>query len=303
MMIEVPCNLCGDDDWMIRFASTTNHNGTPQVDAFRCTSSGYGEHLQIVQCRRCGLVYANPRWAPDNLLAAYEAVEDETYVLERSGREKTFARHLAAAEQIIGPGNGRRLLDVGAYIGIFVETAAAAGWDAVGVEPSAWAAAEAARRGVPVLHGTLTAPALAGEQFDAVTLWDVIEHVHDPAAEIQRAYERLVPGGWIVIHTMDVESALARLMGARWPWLMDMHLTYFSRQTLAKMVAQAGFDVVEVAPHGRYLSLGYLATRVGGISETLGRNTSRLVSAVGLDDRTVLVNFGDLITLYARRPA
>lgn len=302
MMIEVNCNLCGRNDWDVRFRSTTGSNGTPQVDAFRCTHSGYGEHLQIVECRHCALVYANPRWPPDHLMAAYEAVEDETYVLERSNREKTFAHHLAEAEQVIGPANGRRLLDVGAYIGVFVETAIAAGWQATGVEPSAWAAAEAARHGLPVLHGTLASPALRDARFDVVTMWDVIEHVHDPRAEIGRAYERLAPGGWIVIHTMDVESTLARLMGGRWPWLMDMHLTYFSRQTLAAMVSDCGFEVVNVAPQGRYLSLGYLATRVGGISEPFGRATSRLVTAAGLAERAVPVNFGDLITLYARRP-
>ncbi len=300
-MIDVNCNLCGRNDWVVRFGSTTNNNGTPQVDAFRCTHSGYGEHLQIVQCRHCGLVYANPRWPADRLLAAYEAVEDETYVHERVGREKTFAHHLAEAEQIIGPANGRRLLDVGAYIGVFVEVALAAGWDASGVEPSAWAAAEAARRGLPVMHGTLASPTLAGQQFDAITLWDVIEHVHDPADELRRAHDLLVPGGWIVVHTMDVEAPLARLMGPRWPWLMDMHLTYFSRQTLSQMLEKLGFEVAGVGPQGRYLSLGYLATRVTGVSETLGKATTRLVNAFSLDDTAVPVNFGDLVTVYARR--
>lgn len=300
-MIEVTCNLCGHDDWKVRFPATTSNNGQLQVEAFRCTHPGYGEHLQIVECLSCGLVYANPRWQPETLLAAYEAVEDETYVLERSGREKTFARHLADAELVIGPANGRRLLDVGAYIGVFVETAAATGWDAYGVEPSAWAAAEAARHGVPVLHGTLESPELAGRQFDVITMWDVIEHFDDPAAEIERARDLLVPGGWIIVHTMDVESPLARLMGPRWPWLMDMHLTYFSRQTLAALVERNGFAVAQVAPQGRYLSMGYLATRLGGISEGLGQATSRLVSAAGLEDKSVPVNFGDLITLYAQR--
>ena len=300
-MIEVNCNLCGQNDWVVRFAPTTQNGALPQVDAFRCTSSGYGEHLQIVECRQCGLVYANPRWPADELLAAYVAVEDETYVLERSGREKTFAKHLSAAEKIIGPPNGRRLLDVGAYIGVFVETALAAGWDAFGVEPSAWAAAEAARQGLPIIHGTLASPELVGQQFDVITMWDVIEHVNDPAGEIQRAHDLLAPGGWLVVHTMDVDAPIARLLGARWPWFMDMHLTYFSSRTLSDMLNRNGFEVVGAGPQGRYLSMGYLATRVTGVSEMLGRATSGIVSALSLEESAVPINFGDLITVYAQR--
>jgi len=242
-MVEVNCNLCGRDEWRVRFPATMNGRQL-DVTAFRCTSPGYGHHAQIVECQHCGLVYANPRWSDEELMAAYTAVEDETYLQEREGRELTFHKHLQAMEQFTGPANGRALLDVGAYIGVFVEIAAAAGWQATGVEPSAWAAAEARRRGLDVLFGTQDAEELQGRQFDVITMWDVIEHVDNPSAEIAKAYNLLKPGGWLVLHTMDVDSLAARVMGARWPWLMDMHLYYFSQKTMAKMLAQNNFQVV-----------------------------------------------------------
>jgi 2-polyprenyl-3-methyl-5-hydroxy-6-metoxy-1,4-benzoquinol methylase len=247
------------------------------------------------------LVYANPRWDPNVTLAAYQAVEDTTYVAERAGRELTFRHHLRDMEKITGPANGRALLDVGAYIGVFVEVAQQAGWRATGVEPSAWAAAEARKRDLDIIDGTLASDALGERRFDVITMWDVIEHFDDPAAELARAYERLRPGGWLVAHTMDIDAPVARLMGSRWPWLMDMHLTYFSRKTLAAMLGNAGFEVVAQGAQGRYLRLGYLATRVGGMSATFGRATERLVGALGLEGAAVPVNFGDLITIYGRR--
>jgi len=128
-MITVPCNLCGRDDYRVRFPATTEPDAL-RVDAFRCTHAGYGHHPQIVECRHCGLVYANPRWPTDTVLEAYTSVEDETYVEERHGRELTFRHHLRRIERIVGPAAGRALLDVGAYIGVFVEVAAAAGWRA-----------------------------------------------------------------------------------------------------------------------------------------------------------------------------
>ncbi|MBX7253532.1 MAG: class I SAM-dependent methyltransferase [Candidatus Promineofilum sp.] len=300
-MITVPCNLCGRDDYRVRFPATTEPDAL-RVDAFRCTHAGYGHHPQIVECRHCGLVYANPRWPTDTVLEAYTSVEDETYVEERHGRELTFRHHLRRIERIVGPAAGRALLDVGAYIGVFVEVAAAAGWRAQGVEPSSWAAAEAQRRGLAVHTGTLDSVDLPPESFDLITMWDVIEHLSDPAAELARARRLLRPGGWLVAHTMDISAPLARIMGPRWPWLMDMHIYYFDRRTLPAMFTANGLRVVWQGTQGRYLRLGYLATRVGGLNAGLGRLAGAVVDGLGLHEAAVPVNFGDLITCIGQRP-
>lgn len=299
-MITVTCNLCGRDDYRVRFPATADA-AVPRVDAFRCTHSGYGHHPQVVQCRHCGLVYSNPRWPPDTVLDAYTAVEDEVYVEERHGRELTFRHHLRQLERIIGPAGGRRLLDVGAYIGVFVEVAAAAGWQAEGVEPSLWAAAAARQRGLAVHTGTLATAGLAEGSFDVVTMWDVIEHLPDPAAELERARCLLRPGGWLIVHTMDFGAPIARLMGGRWPWLMDMHLYYFDRRTLRALHERHGYRVVWQGAQGRYLRLGYLASRVGGVSGGLGRLAGGVVERLGLREVAVPVTFGDLMTIVSRR--
>jgi ubiquinone/menaquinone biosynthesis C-methylase UbiE len=305
-MIAVSCNLCGRQEYRVRFPATVPQialNGAePDVRAFRCTSATYGSHPRIVECAHCHFVYANPRWPSDKLIAAYAAVEDETYVAERAGRELTFRRHLRDLERFTGPPNGRTLLDVGAYIGVFVEVAQETGWQATGVEPSAWAAGVGQRRGLRIIEGTLNAPELRGKQFDVITLWDVIEHLDDPAAELGKVYRLLRPGGLVAVHTMDVDSLAARLMGRRWPWLMDMHLHYFSRRTLGQMLAQADFIPLKVGPQGRYLRLNYLATRLEGLSRAAGWLMSRLVRLLRLGRLAVPVNIGDLITAYAQKP-
>jgi SAM-dependent methyltransferase len=303
MMEQANCNICGRDAWRVRFAATDNNAAPLDVDAFRCTCDGYGQHQQIVQCQHCGHVYANPRWASDDLLKAYEAVEDETYVLERAGRERTFAHHLRSLERFTGPGKGRPLLDVGAYIGIFVEIACSREWQALGVEPSLWASRFAKDRGLPIVQGTLDAEELRGRRFDAITMWDVIEHLDDPMSEVAKARKLLNPGGVMAIHTMDVNSLMAKLMGHRWPWLMDMHVQYFSAITLRRLLVQNDLEVIWIGAEGRYLSLGYLASRLGGLSHPLGRLARGAVDRLGLSKSTIPVNFGDLITVYARRPA
>lgn len=303
-MGSLGCNLCGSTRFTPRIPSTLNAGRQPDVgSAFRCTSVGYGYHPDIVQCTRCGLMFANSQLAAVEVLNHYVSVEDPLYLEERSGRVLTFQRHLEPLHRLTGPPAGRRLLDVGAYVGVFVEIARQAGWQAEGIEPSRWAVAQARSRGLPVQEGTLAQAGFEEAGFDVVTMWDVVEHLADPKAELHQAYRVLRPGGWIVLHTMDIDSLLARVLGKRWPWLMEMHLYYFSRRTLKRMLESAGFEWVQAEPQGRYLRLGYLATRIGAMSRPAGASIVWLVNRLGWREQPVSINLGDLITAYARKPA
>lgn len=294
------CDLCGSADVEQRFADTTGHRqATSRGQAFRCTHGGYGVHGRIVRCRRCGLMWVSPRPAPAEIAARYVEVEDPLYAAEREGRALTFDRHLRSLERLVGPAAGRSLLDVGAYIGVFVEVARARGWDAVGLEPSRWATATARERGLPVTQGFLEDRPFPPRSFDVVTLWDVIEHVTDPLATLRRCHELLRPGGTLVVHTMDAGSSAARLLGRRWPWLMEMHLFYFDRSTLTAMLRTAGFEPRGCRAQGRYLRLSYLATRVGAFWPRCGRLLERAFAATRLARLPVPLNFGDLFTVYA----
>jgi 2-polyprenyl-3-methyl-5-hydroxy-6-metoxy-1,4-benzoquinol methylase len=299
-MEYVRCNLCGADDTFVRYPSTIRSEAEVGAwSSFACTSSGYGRHHTIVQCRRCGLVYTNPRLDGATISDTYAIVEDRLYLEERSGRVLTFEHHLRPMERLTGAPNGRRLLDVGCHIGVFVEIAARHGWDAWGIDPSRWAVEQAQARGLHVLEGTLETADLPRSSFDVVTLWDVIEHVTDPKGTLQRARRLLVPGGLLVVHTIDIDSPFARLLGARWPWLMEMHIYYFSRSTLRAMLEACGFRLISDRPQGRYLRLGYLANRLGALLPWVGRPAEWLVTRLGLRGLSLPINLGDLFTAYA----
>jgi len=301
-MEHVVCDLCGSDRYKVRFPSTLQDDEKGDLSAFRCTSNGYGQHHTIVECSDCGLVYANPRYDSGEMLARYEAVEDPLYVEERDGRVLTFERHLRPLEKIMPPANDRRLLDVGCHIGVFVEIAARHGWDAWGVEPSRWAATLAQEAGLQVVEATMATSGFDDASFDVITMWDVVEHLEYPTTEIRQAFRLLKPGGLLVAHTMDLDSPFARLMGRRWPWLMEMHLYYYTRRTLAKLMANAGFDVLAIKSQGRYLRLSYLATRIAAFNRPLGMGLGRLFDRLALSERAIPINLGDLVTIYVRKP-
>jgi ubiquinone/menaquinone biosynthesis C-methylase UbiE len=295
------CNLCGTDEAVVRYPSTLGRDGKSDWRSFRCTDSGYGRHHTIVQCRRCGLVYTDPRPNGQDLLENYQAVEDPLYLEEREGRVLTFEHHLRPLERITGPPGGRPLLDVGCYTGVFVEIASRHGWDAWGVEPSLWAVEQGRSRGLHIVPGVLETAELPEDYFDVVTMWDVIEHVSDPTTTLRCAHRLLKAGGLLVVHTIDIDSFFARLMGKRWPWLMEMHIYYFSRRTLRMMLEKCGFRVLSDRPQGRYLRLGYLMSRVSALFPTIGRPAGWLVTKLALRRVAVPVNLGDLFTAYARK--
>ncbi|MBN2001759.1 MAG: class I SAM-dependent methyltransferase [Anaerolineae bacterium] len=297
----IRCNLCGADDASLYLASTLHPRTQSNWTAYTCTSGGYGYHGPIVRCKRCGMVYASPRRNSGDVLEIYEAVEDPLYQEERQGRILTFEHHLKPLEKFTGPARQRRLLDVGAYVGVFVEIARRHNWDALGVEPSAWAVAQAQAQGLPVQLGTLESARFPEAHFQVVTMWDVIEHLPDPFSTLKAAWRVLEPGGTLVVHTMDIDSLFSRLMGKRWPWYMEMHLFYFSRRTMTQMLQKAGFEVVWMGAQGRYLQSGYLASRLTALVPWLGRPMEALIERCHLRHYPLRINLGDLVTTYARK--
>lgn len=295
----VACNLCGADDTETLYPSTLPDDRPPDPRAYQCTNFGYGHHHAIVRCRRCSLVYANPRFAQSDLLEEYEQVVDPLYEQEREGRVLTFERHLEPIEQLVGDHHGKKILDVGAYTGVFVEIARRRGWDASGTELSEWAARVGRERGLELFNGTLEEAAFPDDHFDVATSWDVVEHLADPRGHLQEIHRILKPGGLIVIHTIDIDAPFARLAGARWPWLMEMHIVYFSRRTLAHLLTDVGFDVIKAEAQGRYQKVSYLVSRFGAISQRVQHLAERVVERLGLEKVAVPINLGDLVTTYA----
>jgi 2-polyprenyl-3-methyl-5-hydroxy-6-metoxy-1,4-benzoquinol methylase len=163
-----------------------------------------------------------------------------------------------------------RILDVGCSSGLFLELARREGWGPHGVELSERAVKAAKRNfGLNAFCGTLAQARFPDASFDAVTLWDDIEHFDDPKADLVEVARVTRPGGVLVISTPNCASlfhAIGHLMqrltlGHARPLLQllypDKHNTYFSPPTLAAMLRGAGFRVVAragfAAHPGRWL--------------------------------------------------
>ncbi len=219
------------------------------------------------------------------------------YAENEAARRRTFARALDRLERHV-PVRGS-LLDVACYTGVFLDVAAARGWRVTGLEPSRWAAAEAARKGHPVHHGTLRTAGWEPGRFDVVTMWDALEHFTDPVQELRRARAVTRPGGYLVLSTMRVDCALARLLGRRWPWYMRMHLCYFTRETLAQALHAAGWRLVHAHGYAHVVTWDYLLHKAAAWAPGPSRALRAALRRAGVSNRTVAIDLGDFITAYA----
>jgi SAM-dependent methyltransferase len=209
----------------------------------------------IVRCMECGLLYQNPQPTPAAVGAFYPD-EYGSYTSAGQGLagrrgligkivRRGFARRCALIDQTVPPREGaRRLLDIGCASGLFLEAMQQRpGWQVEGVELHEQTARAVSRRlGIPVFAGPFEAARYPDRSFDALTLWDVLEHLHDPLASLREMRRILRPGGVLFIRVPNAASYLARLFGRYWVgYDLPRHMTIFTPRTLAHMLARAGF--------------------------------------------------------------
>jgi SAM-dependent methyltransferase len=140
-----------------------------------------------------------------------------------------------------------RLLDVGCATGDFLGHMVSHGWQVQGVETGRDAARIARQRyGIPVHTGRLADAHLSPASLDVVTLWDVIEHLHDPPSELARIHALLASGGLLVLTVPNLASWDRRLFGVHWiGWDLPRHLYAFPSEPLARMLTEAGFEILD----------------------------------------------------------
>jgi SAM-dependent methyltransferase len=216
----------------------------------RSSPSAFADPL--FACSACG-----HRWVADlsrvPSAAFYDHLHEEDLInpLPEAGRRLMLDERLRFIAEWHAPG---RLLDVGCGDGAFLARAEARGWTVVGLEtsPEAAARARAACRGT-IVCAPLEETAIRGE-FDAVTFWDCLEHLVDPAAALRQVGARLRPAAVVAITMPNAAGAEARLWGPRWLYL-DLarygHLHHFTPRSLRRLLERAaGATRVDVRTQG-----------------------------------------------------
>lgn len=207
---------------------------------------------QYIRCIACQAVYVDPMPAPGEVIVfyqnpAYFAGDVESGYRDYGAMRKALAPHFRRRLRLLAkhfPQRGR-LLDVGCADGYFLELARANGWDVAGVEISESMAREASARLNALVVTSLDL--LPPEMYDAITLWEVVEHFPNPIAELRRLAERLRPGGALMLSTPNAGHWQALREPEAWnAYRPPAHLVLFTAESLKMALEKAGFSTVRV---------------------------------------------------------
>jgi SAM-dependent methyltransferase len=276
-----------------------------------CSSSGrtfrvFSEKHVLSRCERCHFIFSSKAPTAEELAEFYREGYYRSWGLDepdflktvRDMKVRSFKRWLRRIGR--GPAGGP-ILDVGCATGFCMEAAEDLGWTAWGVELSEdGAKAAQARFGSRVIRGTLDNARFQDGFFDAVTMFDVIEHVADPKALLLEVRRILKPGGTIALTTPDVASLSARLMGRAWPNFKECeHLSFFDRKTIRSTLRELGFSSTRVASAVKTVNMRYvgyvsraygvsLLSAVGGVAAALPRRIAEVPIPLALGDMLVV---------------
>jgi ubiquinone/menaquinone biosynthesis C-methylase UbiE len=260
-MEQVTCLLCGSNENEVYLKA-------PSYD--------WAQEFTVCMCNRCQFLFVNPRPSVTEIATfyppSYHALPQQSnavrnrvkYWLQYSVLQTFYgwpprlspviARLLAnKLEPYFGRAFpyalGRRLLDIGSGNGEFLLWVRQldSSWTLTGVEPSSNASEMCRKFGLQVWTGTLESKRFPESSFDVVTMWNVLEHLHDPLGTLQEVRRVLAPGGYVALVVPNISSSQAKRFGRDW-WVLQLpqHLVFFTPFTLHEMLERAGFRLLRI---------------------------------------------------------
>lgn len=280
------CDLCGGTKHELLFTG-------------RDRLFGIEGEFPLVRCLDCGLIFVNPRPSFEEM-ARYYPQEDYDLYNKAAGLKN---RSMDELGRLQGPRKGHiekyqkpgRLLDIGFGDGSFLYFMKQCGWDVAGVDFNEKMVELASRElGIEAVAGELESAGFPDGSFDVVTLWGVLEHVQSPKRTIEEIGRITSDGALLVIYTQNAASPEARLFGEDWfIYELPRHLYSFTPQTLAKLLATAGFCVAEVTYES---PLHYFMMSWQYLKERRFRRKNDVIHDFTIVDRAVR----KMCSLYAR---
>ncbi|MFA6216184.1 MAG: glycosyltransferase [Candidatus Omnitrophota bacterium] len=234
--VDTPCQICGGYAFKVKEDS----------------GGGY----KVLQCLGCQFACVRPL-PPDELLQVNYAQDyyKPWITQQRQSRITMWQNRLKQLNSVVSKKG--KLLDVGCGDGLFLETARNAGWRVFGTEFSSYAVSYIKEKyGIKVFQGDITAYESSGNEFDAVTLWHVLEHTKDPAAVMKKIHSLLKDTGVLILAVPNLDNwfsqGVYRLVKGKNQHLFspldrELHLNFFKKETLVALLETSGFEVIAVS--------------------------------------------------------
>ena len=223
-------------------------------------SAAYTQRLiNLVACRDCTFAYVERDFPESYVNGYYEERAGGGYGLSHENffwwheATKGSNRHILS---LLGPPNGRTLLEVGCGMGTFLADARDAGWQVSGLEINP-EFPEFCRRELhidDVRTGVIADPPFPEAGFDIIAMLDVLEHMYDPVLSVKQCARMLKPGGLLVVKSPNGamqlrKERIKKLLRRGNGYVATIgHLNQFTPRTLALAFRTGGLEPTMVRP-------------------------------------------------------
>ncbi|TAL61181.1 MAG: class I SAM-dependent methyltransferase [Bacteroidetes bacterium] len=269
--------------------------------------------FSIVRCTNCKMVYVNPRLNDVVIREIYRKnyfIKKDysfndfgygNYDLTAHLRDKTFNRWYAAFAPFLMTHRGKAM-DVGCATGRFLNILKNKGWEANGIELdvdryNALLAKKFRVKNIPIEDYD------RNEQYELITLFDVIEHITHLDACFKKLNLMLSDKGSIVMVTPNIESFQKKLFGKKWfqfkPW---EHISYFSPKTVHRLAERFGFKIIYLSECGQYADMSFVHHRL--LRYGFNRTATLLkmfLSMPGIKDKAWYVGTGSMLIVMQKK--
>lgn len=211
------------------------------------------ESFAIMQCENCQFLLTSPR---PNITDITKYYESDDYVSHTSkGNSLTnliykIARYFTLrlkAKLIADHTNKKRILDYGCGTGDFLNHLKERGWETTGIEPSTKARSISESKNIKVFESTETL--LTEKKFNVITLWHVLEHIHNLEETIQKLKSNLTRDGLFIIAVPNHDSLDRQIYREYWAaYDVPRHLYHFNQLTINELMKYHGFKLETTIP-------------------------------------------------------
>ena len=214
------------------------------------------EQFKVWQCNSCTLRFTQSVPEESEIGRYYKSTDYISHSDIKKGlinnlyhqvRNITLKQKKNLVEKKAGLATGS-ILDVGSGTGSFLSVMAASGWKVIGLEPDAEARKLAQQKGLYV-EATNQLFKLPVSSFDAITMWHVLEHVHELHKYMDQIKALLKPNGLLFIAVPNYTSGDANYYGSNWAaYDVPRHLYHFSPVSMNALIAKHDLRTIDTIP-------------------------------------------------------
>ena len=210
----------------------------------------------LFECKSCGLIFSE--FIKVDFSSKYQDVNDEKYISQIKYKKIYFENLFKKIENDLNKhGN---TLEIGSYYGVCSYIAKQSIKNFYSLELS--------RRARDYSFNNFNVSSIAINPldylenkknfFDAILMFDVIEHLDNPFEFIEKLSLSLKKNGKFIFTTFDMNSFLPKIMKQHYHWIMPMHKYYFSKKTLEFYFNKNSLKIYKVLNDDRTISVEYL---------------------------------------------